>query len=129
MQSDLGIICRGQMAKEKKILTSAKHLIICDTGPEVIKIWSEVKYGSCPKEIEDMFQTSSYDLVFLCKPDFNWVPDDLREHPEQKERDMLYHLYQNTLMKKGLTYTELTGNTNSRKELSIFRINQILNKK
>ena len=46
-QSDLTEIAIGQISLEDKASKSNSKFIVCDTSLEVIKIWSEFKYGSC----------------------------------------------------------------------------------
>ena len=92
---DLPLILQRQLAAERQGLDSGASYVICDTGPEVIDIWSRVKYGvPCPgaKEVGAV-----YDVTLLCAPDLPWRRDTLREHPEPAARQELFQLYRSRL--------------------------------
>ncbi|MCB0482260.1 MAG: ATP-binding protein [Flavobacteriales bacterium] len=124
IQQDLITICSGQMELEDKLSKKATSILICDTGPEVIKIWSEVKYKNCPSEIQIEFEKREYDLVFLCAPEFPWVDDPLREHPEGREA--LFGLYEMLLAKRHTRVAVLIGSKEERKSLAISGINHLI---
>ena len=90
-ESDLLQIAIGQQKKEELAEKKTHELIFCDTGAEVIKIWSQEKYGRVHSEILALTQRSNYDIVLLCKPNILWSPDPLRENPT--DRDRLFELY------------------------------------
>ena len=90
---DLPRILAAQLAAEEEARASGASVVVCDTGPEVIRIWAEVKYGRCPASVADAFQTRHYDLTLLCVPDLPWQPDPLREAPDRKYRDLLFQKY------------------------------------
>ena len=53
------------------------RILICDTNLQVIKLWSIIKFSKC-----DPFILKNQDkkaLYILCKPDFEWTFDHLRE--------------------------------------------------
>jgi len=91
--ADLPRIWQLQHRAETIAVATGASFVVCDTGPEVIKIWAEVKYGNCPTVVEDAFRASAYDLVFLCSPDLPWQPDPLREAPDEDARQSLFHRY------------------------------------
>lgn len=121
--SDLDQMCKGQLEKEDEI-TNRTKLLICDTGPEVIKIWSEYKYGSCSREIRQAFESRSYDLTLLCKPEMDWEPDPLREHAT--ERDNIFSLYEDLLQSSHRNHIVIEGNQEKRKKKASGLIHQLL---
>lgn len=105
--SDLLKIAKGQ--KKIELIERKKNkIIILDTTLQVIKIWSMEKYKKCDPWILD--QKENYTHYLLCKPDFTWKPDPLRENPF--DRDRLFNVYLKDLNNK--TFTIISGNQKSR---------------
>lgn len=96
-EADLPLIWAKQKEAEDAARASSASFVVCDTGPEVIRIWAEVKFGHCPEDILRESKERSYDLIFLCLPDLPWVPDALREAPDQEQRDELLGRYRSVL--------------------------------
>ena len=122
--SDLDAICQGQLTKEDELASQTSSIVICDTGPEVIKIWSEYKYGSCSHVIQEAFESRRYDLTLLCKPEMDWEADPLREHAS--ERDHIFSLYEDLLQSSHRNYTVVEGNHEKRKKTASNLIHQLL---
>ena len=91
---DLEKIARIQVEEEKNKLKKAKKILICDTNLLVIKVWSEYKYDQCASFILNNLATENNELYLLCYPDFAWQYDDLREHPDEKERLKIFKPYE-----------------------------------
>ena len=98
---DLETIATGQRQLELEAAQKGHNLLICDTDILVVKIWSEVKFGKVSPVVEHLYQTTTYDLTFLCKPIYAWEFDPLREAPDPEERMRLYSLYFDALVKEG----------------------------
>lgn len=98
--ADLPVIWRQQQLAELTARRKNASFVVCDTGPEVIKIWEEVKYGKASPEVTAGFLDHSYDLTLLCHPDLPWEPDPLREAPEQQMRAKLLARYQEMLAER-----------------------------
>ncbi|WP_116124626.1 AAA family ATPase [Lewinella sp. IMCC34183] len=94
---DLQSIWHRQRDAEAAAVATGASFVVCDTGPEVIRIWSEVKFGRCDPEVFLASRTRSYDLTLLCYPDLPWTYDPLREHPEEKDRKHLFDRYHQLL--------------------------------
>jgi len=90
-ESDLSQIALGQVRAEEEGRQKSSRFLFCDTGLEVIKIWSIEKYKRVDPIILEMLDQAKYDLIFLCKPNIPWQPDPLRENPI--DRDRLFSLY------------------------------------
>ena len=91
VESDLLEIAKGQVALEELEAIKLPEILFCDTGCEVIKIWSQEKYGKVHEEISRLNNQSKYDLILLCKPNIPWQEDALRENPN--DRDRLFEIY------------------------------------
>lgn len=94
-EEDLLEIAEGQMKLEEQVAEISPDLILCDTGLEVIRVWSEWKYGQCHLDILKKSFEHQPDMFILLKPDVPWLPDPLRENPF--DRDKLYDYYRDTL--------------------------------
>ncbi len=114
-EDDLLAIAKGQLASEQAAQTKADELLICDTSLEVIKIWSEVKYGRCHPWILEKLRQQKTDLYLLCTPDIPWACDPQRESPQ--DREALFTLYKQMLKDKN--YVEIAGNKEKRIQTAI----------
>ena len=88
------MIWEAQRHAERHARSSGASFVICDTGPEVIRIWSEVRYGRCAASVRSACREVQYDLTLLCTPDLPWTYDPLREHPDVAARWALFARYQ-----------------------------------
>ncbi len=113
--NDLDRIAQMQFMLEEKALESGSKFIVCDSDLLVMKVWSEVGYNSASPLIEELFERSHYDFTFLCKPDFDWVFDPLREYPDDAERMGLFTRYEKHLKNGSGAFTVLEGSLETRK--------------
>lgn len=111
-KSDLLEIAKGQVAAEKEVIKKAANVVFLDTSLEVIKIWSEVKYGHCHPWILQQIEKRKHHLYLLCQPDIPWQPDPQRENPE--DRDQLFNLYLHELTKQNTNFVTISGSKNIR---------------
>ena len=123
-QPDLLKIGHGQMRMEDEWLRDANRVLICDTNLVVIKIWSEVKYGSCDQHIIDLMQERKYDLFLLTYIDVPWENDPLREQPERREE--LYQKYLAEMKAQSTPFVEIKGPAPARQKLAIDAIQKLL---
>jgi NadR type nicotinamide-nucleotide adenylyltransferase len=123
-QPDLLKIAHGQLRMEGEWIRDANNLLICDTNLIVIKIWSEVKFGSVDPDILEKMAESSYDLYLLTYIDVPWENDPLREHPGRREE--LYQLYLSELKKLPTPFVEVKGSLEQRKKSAIEAIQKYL---
>ena len=84
-EKDLLKIARGQANLEEQVRKQKPQIILCDTGIEVIRIWSEWKYGRCDEHILKLARDLKPELYLLLKPDIPWVQDPLRENPTDRQ--------------------------------------------
>ncbi len=115
--ADLTKIAQGQLASEQKILQEANQFLFCDTELLTIKIWSEAKFKICHQWIEKELTQQTYDLYLLCKPDFDWCPDPLRENPTQGA--VYFELYQKALLERKWPFKVMAGPHDTRLKQAI----------
>lgn len=123
-KQDLSTIAKGQLAAEDKLEHEANKFLICDTDLQVIKVWSNAKYGTCDKEILEGIATRPYDLYLLTYIDTTWEDDPLREHPAPEERLYFYNLYRDIVQNSGIPWVDIRGSHEERLKLSLDAIRQ-----
>lgn len=107
-REDLFAIASGQFTQNHQ-----HDRCVCDTEMTVMRIWEQVKYGGISAHIQDLTSSESYTVLFLCKPDFPWEADPLREHPEL--RNELFNLYVQDLNSRQIAFHVLEGSFDARK--------------
>lgn len=106
-EEDLSEMARLQCEAEDAINDTS--ILICDTTTLIIKIWSDVKYGRCSKEITDLYMSRKYDFTLLTDIDLPWSDDPLREHPSLEDRKMLMDLYKVELTAHRIKFGIVSG--------------------
>ena len=122
-ESDLLTIAQVQFERESR---AKGNMIICDTGLEVIQIWSEWKYGDCHSWIKEKVLRADYDLYLLCRPDLPWEADPLRE----SERDLneLFRRYGAVISKSSIPSRIVSGIGPIRLETAVDFVNERIKK-
>jgi NadR type nicotinamide-nucleotide adenylyltransferase len=123
-QTDLLKIAHGQIRMEDEWTRDANRLLICDTNLIVIKIWSEVKFGSCDPHILERMKERKYDLYLLTYIDVPWENDPMREHPERREE--LYKMYLSEMQQQSIPFAEIKGPKTARQQLALEAIQKHL---
>ncbi len=122
---DLLTIAKGQMALEDEMAIKAENgLIFLDTSLEVIKIWSQVRFGFFDEKIEQWHSQRLPDHYLLCFPDLPWTPDLQRENPN--DRDVLLEFYRRELRKLNLPFSQVWGVGEERLTNAIMAVNEFL---
>jgi len=122
-RQDLVEIAENQLALEDSCDALPAPFVFIDTSMLVLKIWSEYKYGGVNDLIEQSFQERIYDLCFLCQPVEPYVPESLRENPN--DRWSLYYLYLKELWLNKRNHRILEGTLEQRFESVVSLISQI----
>ena len=95
------------------IPVGSNKMLICDTDLLVTKVYSEAYFdGFCDPLLEKYALQNTYDLYFLTGIDVPWVPDDLRDRPN--ERVKMLNLFKTALEKYHRTFVILEGNQEQR---------------
>ena len=120
-----------ELNKTKYKLTgpAASHLgypLILDTNLYVMKVWSEIAFNKCDNRILTQIAMRQYDLYLLCNPDLPWAPDSLREYPDLKTRERIYHFYKEAMVKQKTTWTDIKGNYEERFQQAVAAIDAML---
>ncbi|MFD2563266.1 AAA family ATPase [Aquimarina rubra] len=123
---DLLPIAEGQMKLEKEITNKESSIVFCDTNLLEIKVYSEAYYnGSVPERIHKFSLENTYDLYLLTYIDTPWVPDDLRDKPN--EREEMFLRFKEALDNNNCNYSILKGDAASRFKKAKEIIDQLIN--
>lgn len=124
-------IASGQLREEdiatKKLESSSSTApLIIDTDLYVIKIWSEIVFNQCDNRILNSIVQRKYDLYLLCNTDLPWAPDELREYPDLKTRQKIFHFYKDAMLNQQTPWVEINGNYTQRFQTAKAAIEAIL---
>jgi NadR type nicotinamide-nucleotide adenylyltransferase len=123
-------IAKGQLAEEelaiKKQTTNSKRLIFIDTDMYVMKVWCEFVFEKCHHWILNRIVERKYDLYLLCNIDMPWVKDELREYPDLKTREKLYHHYKDIMVNQTVPWVNISGSYEERVQKAVTAIDQML---
>ena len=135
---DLLTIAKGQLALEEEYTTKAlKHwsengkttaspLLFIDTDMYVMKVWCEYVFQKCHTFILDEIVQQSRDLYLLTNIDLPWVKDELREYPDLKSREKLFHIYKDVLINQSVPWVTVTGLNEKRFETAVTAVERLL---
>jgi NadR type nicotinamide-nucleotide adenylyltransferase len=111
-------------ASELRTLNS--KLLIIDTEMYVMKVWCEFVFGKCHRWVLDQIIERKYDLYLLCNTDLPWVKDELREYPDLKTRDQLYHIYKDIMINQSTPWVDISGDHDERLRKAIKAVDQLM---
>lgn len=123
-EHDLLTIAHGQLRLEDEYARDSNKVLFCDTNLYVIKVWSEVKFGSCAPDILHEIQTRPYDLYLLTYVDVPWQDDPQREHPTRREE--LYERYLGEMKNQAVPFVEIKGAREQRQQTALDAVKKIL---
>jgi nicotinamide riboside kinase len=121
VEEDMMPIAYGQTKLENEKLALANKYLFCDTNLMVTKVFSEMYYGFCNPLLNEAALEHEYDLFFLTDIDVPWEKDDIRDSP--KERESVFSVFKETVVKTRKPYITLSGN----KELRLAKAIEIIN--
>lgn len=134
---DLLYIAKGQLAMEDEYMHSTvngpqstvkpgSRLLFIDTDMYVMKVWCEFVFGKCHRWVLDQIVERKYDLYLLCNTDLPWVKDELREYPDLKTRDQLYHIYKDIMINQSTPWMDISGDYDERLQTAVKGVDQLI---
>jgi NadR type nicotinamide-nucleotide adenylyltransferase len=96
--------------------------LVCDTEMSVFKVWCIDKFGHFPEELNELFLKQKFDLYVLCKPDFPWESDPLRE--DEGRREELFARYIQLFEKGNESYIIAKGDIKDRLEAILVQLSK-----
>ena len=122
-------IAKGQIAGEERAVQSAKkgsaadyQPLFIDTDMYVMKVWCEFVFEKCHHWILNRIVERKYDLYLLCNIDLPWVKDELREYPDLRSREQLYHHYKDIMLNQNVPWVDISGGYEERLQRAITAI-------
>lgn len=122
-REDLLVILNGQLRLQGQ--HDKYPIVFCDTGPAVIRVWSDVKFGQVDPYIDQQLRKVHYDLRLLCYPDLNWEPDPLREAPDPAERQRIFSAYVSLFEEHQQAYEIIKGQGHEREQLALTAVQRV----
>ncbi|UZO81601.1 ATP-binding protein [Aquimarina sp. ERC-38] len=121
---DIIPIARGQLALEQEGFKKANNILFCDTDVLETSVYSEAYFNNkVPGELLEYLKENNTDFYFLTYIDTPWVPDDLRDKPN--EREAMFSLFKKALQKSKKPYIVLKGNRENRFRIAKQTIDQL----
>ena len=102
------------------------NLIFIDTDLYTIKIWSEIAFNKCDNRILTQIAFRKYDVYLLCNTDLPWAEDSMREYPDLKSRQKIYHHYRDALINQKIPWIDIKGNYGERLASAIAFVDKVL---
>ncbi|HEX6172076.1 MAG TPA: ATP-binding protein [Chitinophagaceae bacterium] len=121
--SEFGV---NSFVPDAELRTLNSKLLFIDTEMYVMKVWCEFVFGKCHRWVLDQIIERKYDLYLLCNTDLPWVKDELREYPDLKTRDQLYHIYKDIMINQSTPWVDISGDHDERLQKAIEAVNKIL---
>ena len=112
--------------QDSELRTLNSKLLFIDTEMYVMKVWCEFVFGKCHRWVLDQIIERKYDLYLLCNTDLPWVKDELREYPDLKTRDQLYHIYKDIMINQSTPWVDISGDYDQRLQKAIKAVDQLM---
>jgi NadR type nicotinamide-nucleotide adenylyltransferase len=122
-------VAKGQLQLEET--AAASHTthhspLIIDTNMYVMKVWCEFVFEKCHHWILNRIVERNYNLYLLCNIDLPWVKDELREYPDLKSREQLYHHYKDIMVNQNVPWVDISGTYEERFQKAIIAVDAII---
>lgn len=111
---------------DSELQTLNSKLLFIDTDMYVMKVWCEFVFGKCHEWILEQIVNRKYDLYLLCNTDLPWVKDELREYPDLKTRDTLYHIYKDIMINQSTPWVDISGDHDERLQKAIKAVDLLI---
>ncbi len=111
--NDLLEIAKGQIALEERYIRWAEQdnskLLFIDTDMYVMKVWCEFVFEKAHTWILQQIAERQYEHIFLMNIDLPWQPDELREYPDPRPREILFQMYLDCMVNQTTPWTIIKG--------------------
>ena len=102
-----------------------ENFLFIDTDLYVMQVWCEYVYNRCHNWILNQIATRQYDGYLLCNIDLPWEQDGMREYPDKKVREKLYHYYKELMINQPVPWIDISGNHEERLGKAVGFLNQL----
>lgn len=108
---DMLLIGETQIENEGEAILNANGFLFCDTSPLTTVFYSQEMFGRVDEGLRSL-ANASYQHVFLCAPDFEFVSDSTRRDDAFRQRQHLW--YQEELQRRKIPFTLVSGDLATR---------------
>ena len=121
---DLERITRAQLASEDALARQANRVLICDTDPLAMSVWSQLRFGHCSDVLRTLASERSYDLYLLVDVDVPWTgePDNFFNDQSPEAFD----LFRGALIREDRRYLRLDGDYDTRFRIACDGIDNLI---
>lgn len=127
VDEDFTRIAHQQVEQDYEALRSANKVCFFDTDATITQYYSELYLGHKNPVVQAYINPNKYDLVFILKPDVEWVDDGQRLNGDQVKRNQLHKHLLNKYLNNGFTNViEIGGNYSERLTDVIGFVNEIM---
>lgn len=123
---DFTRIAHLQVEQDYQALRSCNRVCFFDTDATATDYFSELYMGHSNPIVQSYIDGNKYDIVFLLKPDVEWVDDGMRLNGDQEKRIELHKKLRNKYIDYGFNVIEVGGNYNERLNLILNYIEKLL---
>ena len=111
----------GPIAREHILLADAaaelarrdgRRLLVLDTDLLSTVVYARHYYGASPRRVEREERARRADLYLLCDVDVPWLPDGIRDRPENREE--MLAVFRDALNRRRANYRTIRGDWESR---------------
>lgn len=121
-EADLLRIANLQIADDLRLAPDANRWLVLDTDGQVLRVWSEARYGHCHHDLLAAIAAARPDLYLLTDTDLPWEADPLREHPDPADRRRFWHQYRDALVFGNVPWVAVSGSRAQRLETALTAI-------
>lgn len=118
--ADVGPIAEEHIAladaAAERVRGRGGRLLILDADLLSTVIYARHYYGHAPAWVERMERARRADLYLLCDVDVPWVPDGIRDRPEN--RPAMFTLFERALARRRATVVRVRGGWDARWQLA-----------
>ena len=115
MDEDFTRIAHLQVEQDYEALKTCNRICLFDTDATVTQYYSKLYMGHENPKVEMYIDNKKFDVIFLMKPDVQWVDDGMRLNGEQKRREELHEQLKNMYIERGFkNIIEIGGSYNKR---------------
>lgn len=91
---------------------AGQRLLVLDTDLLSTVVYSRHYYGASPRRVERAERARRADLYLLCDVDVPWLPDGIRDRPENRER--MFALFRDALVRRRAHHVLVRGDWEER---------------
>ena len=122
-EEDIIRIGHAQTQRVLEKVKTANKILFCDTDLITTQIYSQTYLHRVPGILYELERRIKYDRYFLFDIDLPWVDDGLRDLGNQ--RNEMYDVFKNELVKRKIPFIDVRGNHEEREEIIKKELNRL----